>query len=414
MTRQGSGQSSQTDTDTSRLLSPRISRSLGEKTPRRSLSSPSLRLPLRDQNIPCRSRSAQRHQSPQRGQPRSSSHDRNVRRQSCSSQRHRWPRQSQSWLSYLSSPSWSSCIMIIFLFALFTIPFTTIWCDRIGIDGEGVDRNTTYTSDSFDSFDVPLEQISLGNDFLDCLSDLHVTRQHLHAASYLTSLTPRVTQYQHVLQNPRGLSNNLITLTRTHQEIFMNANFACDTGSRAISTIIQQARFQDTMSPAHEFLHTTSDYVLGAFSAVQTTKEVTSKVAVQIHQEIARLRRIKRESEMGVRYIAWGWLEDVWRMLQPRRNDMRRDREKATEFLKWALVGMDRGTAVLQSSNMLLQQCATNTRSLQNQVEIASTLDHAQLQYLSSSIESFKTRLYELQQTDPLSLIAQIGTAGKR
>ncbi|KAG8873924.1 hypothetical protein FRB97_006347 [Tulasnella sp. 331] len=315
---------------------------------------------------------------------------------------------------------------------LAAIPYSAIWCGSIGIGCTGVDRYAAYTTDSFHSLPLPVEQISLGNDFFDCLNDLKITRQEKNAVAHLVTLAPKVMQYEHVLENPEELSDNLILLARTRREIVMNANAARVTGRGTVGNIIQefeharylsstessqevvQARLRDTMSAAHESLQATSDYTLRTSSAVQTAEEIASKVAVQIHQEISRLLRMKHESEVGIDYLAWGWIDDAWDSLQPGRKGMRHDREKAGEFLKEVLRLVDEGAVVLLSNSMSLQQCAINTRGFKDQVEKAFTLAHerltihTQLQHLSPSIESLETRLAELRQSDAAPAMAQV------
>ncbi|KAG8994039.1 hypothetical protein FRB93_001709 [Tulasnella sp. JGI-2019a] len=439
---------------TSPLSTPRDPRTLRRKAPRRSPSpspassrywspSPSLRLSLRDRKSPRRSRSERQ-------------------------QRERSPRRRQSWCSYLFSPSWSLLLMIIFpsiaiiclsnllqpltnsignvvtkitnidLFgaigattsaAFSAIPYAAIWCNTAGFGCKAVDRYAAYTTDSFHLLDVPLEQISLGNDFFDCLNDLKITRQQKNVVAHLVTLAPKVMQYEHVLESPEELSDNLILLARTRREIVMNANAARVTGRGTVSNIIQEydhahylsstksspnvvkARLRDTMSSVHESLQATSDYTLRTSSAVETAEEVASKVAVQIHHEISRLRRLRHESEMGLEYVAWGWLADA---VQPGKRGMKGDGEKAAKFLAQALRVVDEGAIVLLSNSMSLQQCAINTRGFKDQVERAFTLGHerlsvhAQLQHLSPSIESLETRLAELRQSDMVPAIAQI------
>lgn len=67
--------------------------------------------------------------------------------------------------------------------ALAAVPYTAIWCGSIGIGCTGRDRYSAYTTDPFHSLDVTVEQISLGNDFFDCLNDLKITRQQKKAVA---------------------------------------------------------------------------------------------------------------------------------------------------------------------------------------------------------------------------------------
>lgn len=67
--------------------------------------------------------------------------------------------------------------------ALAAIPYAAIWCDSVGLGCKGADRYAAYTTDAFHSLDVPVEQISLGDDFFDCLNDLKITRQQKNAVA---------------------------------------------------------------------------------------------------------------------------------------------------------------------------------------------------------------------------------------
>lgn len=53
-------------------------------------------------------------------------------------------------------------------------------------------------------------------------------------------------QYEHVLESPEELSDNLILLARTRREIVMNANAARVTGRGTVGNIIQEVRFGRT------------------------------------------------------------------------------------------------------------------------------------------------------------------------
>lgn len=69
--------------------------------------------------------------------------------------------------------------------AIGSIPIKDIWCNRVGLGCPGEDRNTPFTTSSFQSLDLdhPAHEISLGNDFFDCLSDLRITREQDKAVS---------------------------------------------------------------------------------------------------------------------------------------------------------------------------------------------------------------------------------------
>lgn len=70
--------------------------------------------------------------------------------------------------------------------AIQAIPAKDIWCNGIGFGCEKPDRNAAFTTESFKSLDLashPANQISLGNDFFDCLSDLRITREQSIAVS---------------------------------------------------------------------------------------------------------------------------------------------------------------------------------------------------------------------------------------
>lgn len=69
--------------------------------------------------------------------------------------------------------------------AIGSIPVKDIWCNGVGIGCVGPDRNAAFTTDSFTSLDMahPANQISLGHDFFDCLSDLRISREQDKAVS---------------------------------------------------------------------------------------------------------------------------------------------------------------------------------------------------------------------------------------
>ncbi|KAG9033938.1 hypothetical protein FRB95_014017 [Tulasnella sp. JGI-2019a] len=440
MTQQSFGQGSQTTTSSFSLF-------LQKESPRRGLSpspapsrdgspSSSSRTSPRDQNARRQSRSPQRSQSrsssrdrnrilrrqprsphrhrpPQRIQSRSPSRGRDPRPRSRSPQRHRSPQRSQSWLSYISNLSWSPHTMIISLSA-FAISLAAIWCYSAGYGYNGVGNDSANTTSSFNSSDVPLEQIGLGNYFFDCLNELQFTRKQVHVVSRLTRVAEKVMQYEKFLENPQELSNSLKMLAHTHEEIVAGANVARLSGNETVNTIIRefrhayfrsstgsspdivQNRLRGTIFSIHESLRNTSDHIFGASLAVQTAKDVASNVRRQINQEISRLRDIEHESEKGFWYVLWDRQMDS---LQPGKEGLKRDRKEAAKLLEEALSVVDECPAVFLLNAMSLKKCVVTTGGFKDQIEMAFTLDHdrltiqAQLQYLLPSIESLETRV---------------------
>lgn len=149
-----------------------------------------------------------------------------------------------------------------------------------------------------------------------------------------------------------------------------------------------QARLRDTMSDTSEALQATSDFTLKTSDAVRSSEDIAAKVAAQIHHEISRLRHMQFQSEMGIEYVAWGWMGDAWTNIQPGKRGMKYDRERAAEFLKEVLRVVDEGTVVSLSVSDELPATRCSSRTL----TISPGFLHAEL-HVSSTMRDKYSRL---------------------
>ncbi|KAG8987932.1 hypothetical protein FRB90_003065 [Tulasnella sp. 427] len=311
------------------------------------------------------------------------------------------------------------------------IPVTDVWCKAIGI-GCGPGYHAAFKTDTFMSLKRPhsTEDISIGTDFFDCLDDLRITRQQEVATSHLVTLSAKVMQFEHILAAPEEIRDNLDGLAKIRKEFLFNANTARVTGSTGVGKIVNEYhRFRDLSSsltpsdvsaglaPAREDLASAASFTLSSAQAVKEAEEVATMILRQAHSEISRLHNIQNNQESGLGYLAYGWTEPSWKLLQPGLVGRKEQRKEAALFLKEVVRVIDESVMPMIRNGMSLQQCAINTNDFNYKMERAFSLQESswtlsidgQLKRLAPRIESLDSKLGQLKKKDEAAKLALAG-----
>ncbi|KAG8907831.1 hypothetical protein FRB99_002004 [Tulasnella sp. 403] len=325
-----------------------------------------------------------------------------------------------------------SAVVVPAVEAIGAIPAGEIWCNTVGFGCLTAPRDAPYTTESFDSLQHSIlpSDISLGNDFFDCLSDLRITRQQQTEVAHLRTLAPKVRQWGHVLENADELASNLRALARELQDVISNANAARVNGREGVRRLVSEFEQVRSLSPkgppmeqvqndfftgissAQRSLEQTAKHTSDSSEALKSAATLASKIADRAHSEISRLRRITNEEEMGLKYLAYGLTRPTWKYLQPGLLGMIDDRRMAGEFLKEVIKVVDEGTGVLLANTLSLQQCTVNTRSFTEQVEKVFSLNseqlsiQAQVQYMIPRVDRLGQDLTEFHRNEEMLKIS--------
>ncbi|KAG8955952.1 hypothetical protein FRC04_006400 [Tulasnella sp. 424] len=313
------------------------------------------------------------------------------------------------------------------------IPVTHMYCKTIGI-GCGPDRHAAFKTEKFWSLKRThsSEQISIGTDFFDCLNDLRITRQQEVGTSHLITLSGKVMQFEHLLAAAEELRDNLDTLAELKKDILYNANTARVSGSNGVGKIIDEFhRFRERssslalpeissgLSHAREDIASAASFTLSSAQGIKKAEELAKLVGQQAHKEISRLHNIQNNQESGLGYLAYGWTEPSWKLLQPGLVGRKEQRQEAALFLGEVIQEIDEGVMPMIRNAMSLQQCAINTNNFNHQMERAFSLQEpswtlsidAQLKKLVPRIESLQAGLGELKRKDEAARLAIAGAS---